>query len=194
MTRITIMARWEGDAAGRFREAALELYAERGYEQTTVAEIADRAGLTARTFFRHFTDKREVLFAGSEVLQESMVTALRDAPSSATPMGAVGAALDASTIFLGRDHAHSRQRHAIISANAELMERELIKMATLAAALGAGLRERGVREPDASLAAQAGIVVLQVAFERWVTSPAETDLRKEMSSNLERLQTVTTAQ
>ncbi|GLY92881.1 TetR family transcriptional regulator [Actinoplanes sp. NBRC 103695] len=188
------MARWEGGAAARLREAAMELYAERGFEQTTVAEIADRTGLTARTFFRHFADKREVLFAGSEALQEGMVTALRDAPPSATPMGAVGAALDASTVFLGRDHTHSRRRHAIISANPELLERELIKMATLAAALSAGLRERGVPEPDASLAAQAGIVVLQVTFERWVTSPAATDLRTEMSSNLERLQTVTTAQ
>lgn len=188
------MARWEGGAAGRLREAALELYAERGYEQTTVAEIADRAGLTARTFFRHFADKREVLFAGSEMLQEGMVAALHEAPEAATPMAAVGAALEASATFLGRDHAHSRQRQAIISANPELMERELIKMSTLAAALAAGLRTRGVPEPDASLAAQAGIVVLQVAFERWVGSPTETDLRKEMRSTLERLQDLTTAQ
>ncbi|MEV6633012.1 helix-turn-helix domain-containing protein [Actinoplanes sp. NPDC051470] len=181
------MARWEGDAAGRLRSAAMDLYAERGYEQTTVAEIAERAGLTARTFFRHFADKREVLFAGSSDLADALVGALKDAPGPASPMAAVGLALEVSTTFLGRDHQHSRRRQAIISANPELMERELIKMATLGSAMAAGLRERGVPEPDASLAAQAGIVVLQVAFGRWIESPVETDLAAEMRSALDRL-------
>jgi AcrR family transcriptional regulator len=184
------MARWEGGAADRFREAALELYAERGYEQTTVAEIAERAGLTARTFFRHFTDKREVLFAGSETLREGLEAALREAPADASPMTAIGLALERSAAFLGRDHRHSRRRQAIISANPELQERELIKMATLAAALGSGLRDRGVPEPDASLAAQAGIAVFQVAFGRWVTAETETDLAAEMRFLLDRLPAV----
>src|SRR6476646_11290453 len=98
------MGRWEPDASGRLREAAMELYVERGFEQTTVAEIAKRAGLTARTFFRYFADKREVLFAGSLSLQEQLVHALDAAPMSASAMQAVSAALDAAAITLGRHH------------------------------------------------------------------------------------------
>src|ERR1700710_823158 len=94
------MGRWEPDASGRLRQAALELYVERGFEQTTVADIAQRAGLTARTFFRYFTDKREVLFAGPESLLEQMVNALENAPESASPMSAVAAALDAGAVML----------------------------------------------------------------------------------------------
>ena len=83
------MGRWDPDAAGRFRAAAMELFGEIGYEQTTVAAIAERAGLTARTFFRYFADKREVLFSGSERLQALMVDALAKAPASAAPIDAV---------------------------------------------------------------------------------------------------------
>ncbi|MEV6492659.1 TetR family transcriptional regulator [Actinoplanes sp. NPDC051633] len=179
------MARWEGDAAGRLREAAMELYASRGFEQTTVAEIAARAGVTARTFFRHFADKREVLFAGSETLQETMVSALAGATGG--PMDAVGAALDACTPFLGRDHAYSRRRQAVISANAELRERELIKMERLSAALAEGLRQRGVPEPDASLAAQAGIGVFHIAFARWVEAETDTGLAAQMRDAFTRM-------
>src|ERR1051325_2337689 len=103
------MVRWEPGAAGRLREAAMELYVERGFEQPTVAEIAQRAGVTARTFFRHFADKREVLFAGSLELQESLAQAVADAPE-APPMRAVSAALEAAADLLGADHAHSRAR------------------------------------------------------------------------------------
>src|SRR3954464_12108196 len=104
------MARWEPDAAGRLREAALQLYVDRGYEQTTVAEIADRAGVTARTFFRHYGDKREVLFAGSERVQEARRSALESAPADASPIGAVGAALDAVAELIGGDLGHSQRR------------------------------------------------------------------------------------
>ncbi|MFD9129671.1 TetR/AcrR family transcriptional regulator, partial [Kitasatospora sp. NPDC059571] len=85
------MGRWEPNARGRLAEAALGLYGERGYEQTTVAEIAERAGLTERTFFRHYADKREVLFDGSGVLQELFAAAVAGAPESAAPIDAVGA-------------------------------------------------------------------------------------------------------
>src|SRR4029079_1866739 len=101
------MGRWEPGAADRLRRAALDLYVERGFDQTTVAEIAQRAGLTARTFFRYFADKREVLFAGSAALQEQLVQALESAPDAATPMQAVSAALDAAAALLGRDHGYS---------------------------------------------------------------------------------------
>src|SRR3954470_10091686 len=108
------MGRWEPGASGRLREAAMQLYVERGYEQTTVAEIAQRAGLTARTFFRYFTDKREVLFAGSGELQARMVSALEDAPGSATPLDAVAAALAAAAEMLGPNREFSRRRQSVI--------------------------------------------------------------------------------
>jgi len=161
----------------------MQLYIERGFEQTTVAEIAQRAGLTARTFFRYFTDKREVLFSGSAMLQEHLVRALEAAPATATPMQAVAAALDAAAELLGRDRDFSRQRQSVIDANAELRERELIKLASLAAALADALRRRGVDEPDASLAAQAGIVVLRVAFEQWIGAPHSNDRAKTNSDD-----------
>src|SRR5437667_8607086 len=104
------MGRWEPGASGRLREAAMQLYVERGFEQTTVAEIAARAGLTARTFFRYFADKREVLFAGSANLQEQLVRALEAAPHSASPMQAVSAALAAAATTLGQHREHSRKR------------------------------------------------------------------------------------
>src|SRR6516162_2681459 len=97
------MGRWEPNARGRLERAALELYAERGFEQTTVAEIAERAGLTERTFFRYFTDKREVLFWGQGALQEIYVSTIADAPDSAAPIEAVAAALEAAApVFHGR--------------------------------------------------------------------------------------------
>jgi AcrR family transcriptional regulator len=161
------MGRWEPGAATRLREAATDLYLERGFEATTVADIAERAGLTARTFFRHFADKREVLFAGSDILERRMVNGLRDAPESADPMEAVGAALVVGAEFIGRDREFSRRRQEVITANRELLERELVKLSSLATALAAALRQRGVREPAASLAAEAGVAVFRVAFARW---------------------------
>jgi AcrR family transcriptional regulator len=184
ITIISGMTRWEPGARERLAQAALDLYADRGFEQTTVAEIAKRAGLTERTFFRHYADKREVLFAGSEVLQELMMTAVLDAPASAAPMDAVAAGLDAGAEVLGQRRDFSRQRQAVIGANAELQERELIKLATLAAALADALRRRGVAEPAASLTAEAGIAVFRISFERWVDERNDRGLSELMSDSL----------
>jgi len=169
------MSRWEPNARGRIAQAAMELYSKRGFEQTTAAEIAKRAGVTERTFFRHFADKREVLFGGSARLQELMITAVVTAPKSASPVDAVAASLYASTTLL-KDREFSRRRQKIIMANPELRERELIKMAILASAVADALRRRGVTEPAASLTAEAGIAVFRVAFERWVSDPNNKDL------------------
>jgi AcrR family transcriptional regulator len=163
------MARWEPNAADRLREAALELFEERGFEQTTVAEIAARAGLTERTFFRHFADKREVLFRGSEVLRDTLVAALDEAPATASPLDAVTIALDAAGALFIREFA--RRRHAVILANPELQERELIKLATLTQALADALRSRGMPDPAAGLAAETGMALFRTTFERWVTDP-----------------------
>jgi AcrR family transcriptional regulator len=181
------MARWEPDAAGRLREAALELYVAQGYEQTTVAEIADRAGVTARTFFRHYADKREVLFAGSEMLEAGMVAALADAPADAAPLEAVGAGLDAAAELIGGNHAHSRRRQSVIAAHPELHERELIKMSRLADALTRGLVDRGLPADQARLASEAGIAVFRIGFERWVAGPRKGDLAAVLRDSLDQL-------
>jgi AcrR family transcriptional regulator len=195
MTRLTGVGRWAEDANGRLRAAAMQLYVERGFDDTTVADIAAAAGVTARTFFRHFADKREVLFAGSSQLQDALVKALREAPPEATAMQAVAAALDSAADFLGENREHSRRRQAIINSHADLLERELIKMSTLAAALAEGLRRRGVPEPEATLAAEAGVVVFRVSFGRWVGPDREADrgatLKQMMRDDLARLSDVT---
>src|SRR5438105_6260537 len=108
------MARWEPNAAGRLRDAALDLFEERGFEQTTVAEIAARAGLTERTFFRHFADKREVLFRGSEGLRDTLVAAVDRAPAAASALEAVSAGLDAAGAVF--DPQFARRRRAVILA------------------------------------------------------------------------------
>jgi AcrR family transcriptional regulator len=160
------MARWDPDSRDRLRQAAIDLYGERGFENTTVAEIAKRAGLTERTFFRHFADKREVLFAGSEALEELLVRTVTEAPASLAPLDAVGLGLEALGDVLPERAETSRARQAIIAANAELQERELIKLASLSAALSRTLRDRGVA--DADLVAEVGIAVFKTAFERWI--------------------------
>src|ERR1700730_11018175 len=134
------VARWEPDARGRLQQAALELYSERGYDRTTVAEIAARAGLTERTFFRYFADKREVLFWGAGALQELLVDSLADAPDSTAPMDAVSMALEAAAPVWEPRRDSSRRRQAVIAAHAELQERELIKLASLASAMADALR------------------------------------------------------
>jgi AcrR family transcriptional regulator len=182
------MGRWEPDAEGRFRQAAMELFGEIGYEQTTVAAIAERAGLTARTFFRYFADKREVLFNGSERLQAAMTSALASAPANATAITGIAAALQApADFFTAERRPFSRLRNAVIAANAELHERELIKLATLSAALAEGLRARGVAEPDASLAAEAGIAVFRVAFAQWVAESERRGYAEIVGESLARL-------
>src|SRR4029077_3021715 len=185
------MDRWEPNARGRLEQAALELYVERGYEQTTVAEIAERAGLTERTFFRHFADKREVLFAGAGTLQDLLVTAVAGAPDAVAPLEAVAAALEAAGALLQERREYSRRRQSVIDANPALEERELIKLAALASALAGALRRRGVTGPAASLTAEAGIAVFKIAFERWISETGQSDLPRLIRESLDELRTVT---
>ena len=167
----------------------MDLYAERGFDQTTVADIAARAGLTERTFFRHFADKREVLFAGSARLQELMVAAVRRAPPSTPAIEAVAAGVAAAATVL-TDHQFSRQRQTLIESNPVLQERELIKMARLVAAFTSALRERDVAEPWASLTAEAGIAVFRVAFERWVKGAGDHTLAEMILEGFGVLRTI----
>jgi len=185
------MARWEPDSRGRLEQAALALYSERGFENTTVAEIAERAGLTERTFFRHYADKREVLFGGGTELQDRMVTAVDEAPASATPMEAAGAGLRAAADLLQQRRAFARQRARIIAASAELRERELIKLASLASAFADALGRRGVAGPAASLTGEVAIAVFRSAFERWVDEADDRDFPEIMRESLDELAAVT---
>jgi len=146
-----------------------------------------------RTFFRHFADKREVLFDGAAELQELLVSTVADAAESLAPIAAVGQSLEAAGAVMRGRRDFARQRQAIIAASAELRERELIKLASLSAALAETLRGRGVPEPDASLTAEAGIAVFRIAFERWVDEANELDLPDLMRDSLDHLRAVTGA-
>jgi AcrR family transcriptional regulator len=172
------MGRWQPDARARLQEAALVLYGERGYEETTVAEIAERAGLTKRTFFRYFADKREVLFWGSELLEQQMVATIEAAPASASALAIIGAALDAAGAAFEGNREFAGPRHRIIASSPELRERELIKAASLAAGMAGALRARGFGDTAASLVAYTGITVMHVAFEEWVNATNQRPFRE----------------
>ncbi|WP_026930886.1 TetR family transcriptional regulator [Glycomyces tenuis] len=169
------MSRWEPDARGRMIRAAMELFAERGFEQTTAGDIAESAGVTERTFFRHFADKREVLFDGSEDMRRVTREAILAAPSEASPLDAALAGVTAGGGLLKDRRAHAVRRSAIIEANPALQERELLKLAGMAVTAAEALRERGTPEPDATLAAQSAVTVFQVAFARWVAEDDAAD-------------------
>lgn len=191
---IEAMARWGPDATGRLQAAALGLYAKQGFEETTVAEIAARAGLTERTFFRHFADKREVLFAGSERLEQIIVGGVAAAPAAAQPFEALAAGLRAAAaVFTPERRDYARQRRAIIAANAELRERELIKLFSLASAIATQLRSRGVPDPAAGLTAEAGVGVFRVAFDRWIEKKNERDWSVLVDESLAELKEIIAA-
>lgn len=149
----------------------MELYREPGYDKVTVAEIAVRAGLTPRTFFRYFPDKREVLFFGTEKLEALVIEGVTAAPEQTPALEAIATALAAVAKLSDDDPAHAefaRRRHAVIQANAELREREFSKHASLASAMATALQRRGVAKPAARLAAEAGLSAFKVGFDRWI--------------------------
>jgi AcrR family transcriptional regulator len=162
------MARWQPNASERLVLAALDLFAERGYEDTTVAGIAERAGLTKSTFFRYFPDKREVLFGGG-TMTALLAEGIAAAPAAATPLEAVACALDAvgREAFTPARRQFIARRQAVIAASPELREREALKGLSLIAAMTDALRRRGVPEMTACVAAELGALALKIAFERW---------------------------
>jgi AcrR family transcriptional regulator len=163
------MVRWEPDAAGRLRRAAVELFVDRGVEATTVAAIAERAGVTERTFYRYFADKREVLFSDQGRFAAVFVDGVRAAPERASPLDAVSAGIRAALQLFPPDRREdSRIRGTVIAANPGLQERELLKMAAVADSMAGALRERGVGDPAATIAARSGIAVFSSAFAGWL--------------------------
>jgi AcrR family transcriptional regulator len=169
----------------------MELFEERGFEATTIADIAERAGLTKRTFFRYYADKREVLFSGTDTLKEAFVAGVAAAPADDCPLDAIAAGLRAMADLFADFGEHPRRRQAIIAAHPELQERELIKLNAYAAAGAGALRERGVAEPGAALAAEAGLAVFRFAFEQWTTGEDGQDLHRLLGEALAEMKAVT---
>jgi AcrR family transcriptional regulator len=184
------MVRWEPDSRGRLEQAALALFGELGFEETTVAAIAARAGVTERTFFRHFADKREVLFGGGTALQDAIVAGVRGAAAGLTPLAAAAAGFDAAARLLEGRREFALARGAIIAANPSLQERELIKLASIADAVAAALRERGIAAVDADLVAQLGVAAFRVAFGTWVATADAQPLSELVVESFERMAAV----
>lgn len=166
------MARWEPDAYGRIRQAALELFTDQGFENTTVAQITERAGLNRRTFFHHFADKREVVFASPPEDGEVMVAEIRAQPDSVDALHAAAAGLARAADQLFEQHREvAIKRRRIVDASPELQERDMLKRATMADTIAAALRDRGIPEQAAVVAAWSTVAVFYLALARW-TDPA----------------------
>jgi AcrR family transcriptional regulator len=166
------MGRWEPNAAGRLQQAAMELFLERGYAEVTVAEIADRAGLTKRSFFNHFADKREVFFAGARDLEVSVAGHLAEAAAELDPIEAAVAALTRSGLELAPYLPFAAARRALVASSLELRERDLAKLASLASVIAGALRRRQVPARTAALAAQAAVAVFTAAYDDWADDQA----------------------
>ncbi|BBZ29577.1 TetR family transcriptional regulator [Mycolicibacterium madagascariense] len=162
------MARWEPGATQRLVVAAVDLFTEQGYDATTVAQIAERAGVTKSTFFRHFADKRDVLVAGQETLSTLLAEGIAEAPADASPLEAVAAGLRRASGAMGPTNRELGPRlKAAVAASAELQERDALKSVGLAAAMTAALTARGVADPIAQLAAELGVLAFRRGFARW---------------------------
>jgi AcrR family transcriptional regulator len=163
------VSRWAPDARERLETAALDLFIENGYEETTVAQIADRAGLNRATFFRYFADKREVLFGGEDVLAGLFGDAIRAAAPDATLTECLQAAFAATAVAMTpQQRAKAARRVRVVAANTELQERGLLKHARIARSISAALRMRGTDELTARLGAEVAMLAFSIAVERWL--------------------------
>jgi AcrR family transcriptional regulator len=186
------MARWEPGTTERLQQAALELFATRGYEQTTATEIAQSVGLTERTFFRHFSDKREVLFHGQDLFVQAFLDGVEAAPPDAPPIEIVASALrSAAGMFPDERRPWSRARQAVIVQNPALQERESHKLAALGAVIADALRARGVDGLAAKLAAESGATVFGIAFTQWLREDEQRSLADISEDVLRELRTLT---
>jgi AcrR family transcriptional regulator len=187
------MARWEPGARERLVLAAVDLFTEQGYDATTVAQIADRAGVTRSTFFRHFPDKREVLVAGQQALSQLLAEGIAAAPAAATPLEAVAAGLERASSEMGSVNRELGPRLvAAVAASAELQERDALKSVGLAAAMTAALVDRGVPDPTAHLAAELGVLAFKRGYAAWIGADDDgTGLAPHALSALDELRAAT---
>ena len=187
---ILVMGRWQPDSRARLRDAAMELFTRDGYAGTTAAEVAARAGLTERTFFRHFPDKREVLFSHESELRERLADAVHAAPATSPVRDAVMAGWTAVATELQPRHDELRRREEIVASHPELRERELLKIAAWTAELERALRARGVTDAVAALAAGVSTATFAVAARRWIAEAEETSLVDLVQATFRELPTV----
>jgi len=178
------------NARARFQSAALALFEERGVSGTTVSEIAARAQLTERTFYRYFSDKREVLFWRADEFQSRVVAAVERGPGNRSPLTLVIGALEAVSDFFDGDRATVMRRMTIVATHAECLEREMLKMQTLTSAIRATLEARGVDALQARMASEVGVAVSRIALERWITDTTERDLAHHIQRSREELDKV----
>jgi AcrR family transcriptional regulator len=169
------VARWDPGTEERLIKAALGLFTDRGYDNVTVAQIAERAGITRRSYFRYFPDKREVLFAGSDRLPLEVHRAVLADDKTASPLAAVLNALAHVGTHLVEHVAHSAERRAVIEASAELAERERTKLAAVATAIYEALVERQVETRTATLVAQLATITFKNAFDDWIDAHESRD-------------------
>ncbi|WP_445149632.1 TetR/AcrR family transcriptional regulator [Baekduia sp. Peel2402] len=180
------MARWEPDARRRLQDAALALFAQHGFEQTTAKQIAEQAGLTERTFFRHFGDKREVLFGNEAAVTAALVDGVAGAPARASTATAIEAGLRAAARDMQPRRPFLRRFAALVDEHPELRERELIKQRTMSAALAEALGARGLDAVQAQLAAEFAIVVMRLGFEQWLARGEKRELEEIVADVLAR--------
>jgi len=181
------MGRWQPDARTRLERAAVELFAERGFDDVTVPEITSRAGLTTRTFFRHFADKREVLFADAELMPALAARLVADAPPGAAPMAVMADGLPVlAAAFEGR-LAQLTQHKAVIERSPALRERELRKMEQIVDAIAAAWRHRGVDALTAAVVAETSVGVVKVSLRNWIDTGGSRPLASIMAATLKRL-------
>jgi AcrR family transcriptional regulator len=187
------MVRWKPGARERLQAAALERFGARGFDGTTVAEIAAAAGLTERTFFRYFADKREVLFAGQDEFERLFVAGIEQA-EAADPMVIVATALEGAAVFFPDDRrSWSRMRQVVIDADPGLQERELLKLSGLATTMTDALRRRGIDPTAAALAAESGVAVFRVGFATWIAEGEDRPLAAILRAVLAELRSLLAA-
>ena len=170
------MARWEAGARDRLVVSAVDLFTEQGYDATTVAQIAERAGVTKSTFFRHFPDKRELLVAGQEALSALLAEGIAGAPAGASPLEAVAAGIERASSMMGPMNRELGPRlKAAVAASAELQERDALKSVGMAAAMTAALVARGVPDPIAHLASELGVLAFKRGYAEWSEGERDAD-------------------
>jgi len=188
------MSRWAPNTRARLESAALDLFVQNGYEETTVAQITDRAGVNRATFFRHFADKREVLFGGEDLLAELFADGVRAAPPDSTLIDCLHAALAAAGVAMTpQQRIMAAQRVLVVAANTEVQERGLLKHTRTARSISAALRTRGMDELTARLGAEVGMLAFTIALERWMAADNDAPFRAHAAAALNDLRKRTAA-